>query len=90
MLPGESLVHITSPSMRCLARGSLPAELPPLLLKQRIGAPVVEVQLAAAAAAVPLAQMLLLLLLLMMFPVSVVSRQSLEKRSTLGGFRGQS
>ena len=56
-----------------------------MLLKKRIGAPVVvELQLAAAAAAavVPLAQMLLLLLLqLMMFPVPVVPWQSLEKIS---------
>ena len=84
LLGGKTFVKITPPPMRCCSRGSLPAELPPLLLKKWIGAPVVELQLAAAAAAaavVPLAQMLLLLLQLMMFPVTVVSGQSLGKRS---------
>ena len=61
-MPGrESLIKIAPPPMRRRSRRPLPAVLSPLLLQQRIGASVVELQLAAASAAVPVAQMLLLL-----------------------------
>ena len=73
---GDPLVEITPPSMRGRSRGSLPAELPPRLLKQRIGATVVELQLAASVDSAVITKSWMLL---MMFLVSVLSWQSLEK-----------
>ena len=56
----ETFVEVAPPPVRRRPRRPLPAELPPRLLQQRVGAPVVELQLAAAEAVIAVAQVLLL------------------------------